>query len=206
MSSKILFTIAAGHGGLHPTTKEYVTAGKRSPKLNGEALIYEGVNNRINVAHIIEGMNNAGLDCIDIVNSWQDVPLNERVRRINELARDRKVLHIDIHSDANGNGREWDSASGIGTYIYTKASQSSIMAGELFRDELKHVFNGIAKDRGLRKRNFYMLRETNCPSVLLELGFHTNLEEAKRMLTDDWRQRVVRSVVESCKKYQEYAR
>ena len=78
-----------------------------------DVVFYEGVNNRDNVKRIIEGMEKAQLEAIDIVNDWRDVPLNERVRRANELGRGRKCVYISIHSDANSNGKEWNQASGI---------------------------------------------------------------------------------------------
>ena len=45
-----------GHGGIHPTTNQYVTAGKRSPKFDDGSVLYEGVNNRDNVVRIIDGL------------------------------------------------------------------------------------------------------------------------------------------------------
>ena len=193
--SKYLYIFDSGHGGLNPQG-EYVTAGKRMVK--DDVVFYEGVNNRDNVKRIIEGMEAENLEAIDIVNDWRDVPLNERVRRANELSRGRKCVYISIHSDANGNGQEWNSASGIGSFIHLKGSKASNDIAKYMQQELVCNFSGIAKDRKIKKRNFEVLRETNCPAVLLELGFHTNKEEVQLMATDEWKEKVVNAVVGAC--------
>lgn len=199
--SEVLFILDNGHGGLNPSTGKYVTPGKRSPKFDDGSTLYEGVNNRINTELIIEGLEAAGMDAIDIVNDWRDIPLNERVRRANELARDNNCVYISIHSDANGNGIHWDNASGIGVYQYTNASSNSVKLATFLRQELNCNFHGIAKDRKIKKANFYVLRKTSCPAVLLELGFHTNFDEAQRMLTFEWREKIVNSIVSACDIY-----
>lgn len=194
--SKYLYILDPGHGGLHPTTNQYVTPGKRMVKDGIE--FYEGVNNRDNVRLIMDEMKKYDLDCVDIADTWRDIPLSERVKKANELAKDRNCIYISIHSDAMGNGRDWHSASGIGTYVYQNASLSSNLFAKFMRQELSCNFDGIAKDRGIKKAGFYVLKYTNCPAVLLELGFHTNKEEVQQMITGEWKQKVVKSVVDAC--------
>ena len=194
--SKYLYILDAGHGDINPSTGKYVTAGKRMVK--DDVVFYEGVNNRDNVKRIIEGMEKAGLEAIDIVNDWRDISLGERVKRANELAKGRKCVYISIHSDANSNGKEWNQASGIGTYVYSKGSTASNDLAKYMHQELSCNFYGIAKDRKIKKCAFYVVRNTSMPAVLLELGFHTNKDEVKRMTTEDWKQRVVKSVVDAC--------
>jgi len=198
--SKYLYILDAGHGGKYPEghakAGEYTTPGKRMVK--DDVVFYEGVNNRDNVKRIIEGMEKAGLEAIDIINDWRDVLLNERVRRANELGRSRKCVYISIHSDANSNGKEWNQASGIGTYVYTKGSKASNDLAKYMHQELSCNFYGVAKDRKIKKCAFYVVRNTSMPAVLLELGFHTNRDEVKLMAGEDWKQRVVKSVVDAC--------
>jgi len=193
--SKYLYILDAGHGGLSPDGR-YVTAGKRMVK--DDFVFYEGVNNRDNVKRILEAMKKAGLEAVDIVNDWRDISLTERVKRANEIATGRKCVYISIHSDANSNGKEWNQASGIGTYVYTKGSKASSDLSKYMHQELSCNFYGIAKDRKIKKCAFYVVRRTNCPAVLLELGFHTNRDEVKLMTGEDWKQRVVKSVLDAC--------
>ena len=152
--SKYLYILDSGHGGVDPSTGKYVTAGKRMVK--DGITFYEGVNNRDNVKRIMAGMKKEGLECIDIVNDWRDISLTERVIRANKIAKDRKCVYISIHSDANGNGKEWNSASGIGTYVYDKGSKSSNDLAKYMHQELVCNFDGLAKDRKIKKCAFYV--------------------------------------------------
>jgi N-acetylmuramoyl-L-alanine amidase len=202
VKTKTLFIFGNGHGGINPETSRYVTAGKRSPKLNGKCLLEEGVNNRDNVKRIVTGMKAAGMDAINLFDTWVDVPLRERTRRINELCRTRKCVFISIHSDGAGNGVDWYEASGIGTFKYTKCSKNSSLLAKYIHQELICNFHGIAKDRKIRSKNFHVLRATNCPAILLELGFHTDLSETKLMLGEDWKNRAVKAIVDGCSIYE----
>jgi len=190
----------AGHGGLHQITRQYVTAGKRSPKFDDGSVLYEGVNNRDNVDRIYDALDAEGIDCVKLVNTWRDIPLRERVNDVNELCKDNDCILISIHSDAYG--RDWNNANGIGTWKYTNCSSNTDKLADSLNNSLICEFDGIAKNRGIRKANFYMLKQTRCPAVLLELGFHTNKEQATMMLTEVWKQRIVDSIVEAVKEYQ----
>jgi N-acetylmuramoyl-L-alanine amidase len=195
LKSKYLYILDSGHGGLDPSTGKYVTSGKRSPKFNDGSVLYEGVENRRKVKAIMLAMKDAGLECIDIVDTWKDISLGERVNRANKLVEKRKCIYISIHSDAYGKG--WTSPSGIGVYQFTNSQMSAPIA-KIFRKNITNHFDGLALDRGIKNASFYVLRWTNCPAVLIEYGFHTNKDEAKKMITDRWITMVSMSVVESC--------
>ena len=187
----------AGHGGISPFNNEYVTAGKRSPKFEDGTQFYEGVNNRILVDLIYDALKYNGFDVVKLVDTWKDVPLSERVRKANELHKEKKSFLISIHSDAFGNGQEWTSPRGI-TVFTSKGETKSDFLAKWFHQELKCNFDGLTPDRGVKEADFYILRKTNCPALLLELGFHTNKEEVLLMQTDEWRSKVVKSIVDAC--------
>ena len=202
--SKYLYILDAGHGGLDHNGK-YVTAGKRSPKFDDGSVLYEGVNNRDNVARILTRLKQEGLDAVDIVSDWNDVSLTTRVSRANKLAKTRRCVYISIHSDANGNGTEWNSASGISVFTSVGRTLSDAFAtciiNELqdnFKDSVKWRFDSSDGDKD-KEAHFYVLKKTICPAVLVEAGFHTNKAEATRMLTDEWKDKLTNSIVEACK-------
>ena len=132
-----------------------------------------------------------------MVDTWKDVPLSERVRKANELHKEKKSFLISIHSDAFGNGQEWTSPRGI-TVFTSKGETKSDYLAKWFRQELTCNFDGLSPDRGTKEANFYILKNTSCPALLLELGFHTNKEEVLLMQTLEWRQKVVKSIVDAC--------
>jgi len=203
--SKYLYIIDYGHGGL--IENKYQTSGKRSPKFTDKKfpdgkpfVLYEGVNNRINAKMLMNVLNRLNIDNVDIVNSDKDISLRERVRRANELNRQRKCIYISIHSNAFGYGRTFNSARGNSVHIYGRASRNSRKMADYMGKEFKKNFEHLTRWRGIKENSFYVLRVTRMPAVLLETGFMTNKEESKLMLTDDWRILFVNSVVNAIKR------
>lgn len=193
--------IDPGHGGISPFNNEYVTKGKRSPMFDNGSVLYEGVNNRDNAKRIYDVLKAKGYDVVMLVDGWQDVPLRDRANKEHLLATKDSIL-ISIHSDGFGNGIDWHSANGIGVFIYNNASKKAQKLADSMNNSLICNFEGVAKNRGIKKANFAILRDTLSPAVLLELGFHTNKEEAQKMLTEEWKELVVKSVVEAIEEYE----
>lgn len=204
--SKNIYLFDAGHGGL--VNGAYQTPGKRSPKFDDGTILYEGVNNRDNVRRILNYLNSVAIDTKDIVNSQEDVPLSKRVKDANEIAKNHKCVYISVHSDAMGDGNTWQPASGISVYTSPGQTKSDVFAA-LVIDELETQFGTTVKWRKDaadgdedKEENFYVLKETSMPAVLLELGFHTNKDEAKRMLTDEWKNKITASIVTAIQKWE----
>lgn len=205
--SKYTYVIDMGHGGM--VNGKYATAGKRSPKFDDGSVLYEGVNNRDLGKKLIIAMEPLGIKCIDIVASEQDTSLVTRVDRANKLAKTTPCVYLSLHSDANGDGIKWDSASGLSAYTSKGDTGKSDDFAELLIDELQDNFKSEVKWRTEltdgdkdKEENFYVLKNTNCPAVLLELGFHTNKEEAAKMLTPEWKNKVVLSIIYAIKKFE----
>ena len=204
--SKYLYIFDPGHGGL--VDGKYQTAGKRSPKFADGRVLFEGVNNRDNVQRIMKAFIDNGLECVDVVDSDKDVSLIERVKKANKLSKDRKCVYISIHSDANGDGVKWDQASGMSVYTSNSQTKSDVFASILI-DELYNKFTSTIKWRTDstdgdkdKEENFYVLKNTDCPAILCELGFHTNEAETKRMMTLDYKNKIVDAMVASAIKWE----
>lgn len=204
--SKYCWILDPGHGGI--VNKQYVTPGKRSPKFDDGSQLFEGVNNREIVAMLIKAMEAEDIKCIDIVASQQDVALVTRVERANNLSRTKPCVYISIHSDAAGDGSNWNPASGMSVYTsegQTKSDEfAQLVIDELqdnFKDTVKWRTDNTDKDED-KEENFYVLKNTNCPAILCELGFHTNKEEATKMLSADWKNKIVVSIIYAIKKFE----
>jgi N-acetylmuramoyl-L-alanine amidase len=203
--SKYLYIFDPGHGGL--VDGKYQTAGKRSPKFSDGRVLFEGVNNRDNVQRIMKAFRENGLECVDVVDSEYDVSLIERVKKANKLSKERKCVYISIHSDANGDGVKWDQASGMSVYTSKGQTKSDIFASIVI-DSLQENFLSTIKWRTDKtdgdedkEENFYVLKNTDCPAILCELGFHTNEAETRRMMTLDYKNKIVDAMVASAIKF-----
>lgn len=204
--SKYLYLIDPGHGGI--INGNYVTSGKRSPVFPDNSVLYEGVNNRDNTVKLLLALHKEGIRAIDIVNSNEDISLEERVKRANHLHKDTPCVYISIHSDAAGNGAEWHEASGISVYTSPGQTKSDVLAS-LVIDNLEEQFTNTVKWRKDssdgdedKEAHFYVLEKTACPSILIEAGFHTNKLEAQRMLTDEWKNKLINAIVNAIKQFE----
>lgn len=96
--------------------------------------------------------------------------LRERVRLANEWPAN---YFISLHCNANPN----PAVNGAEIYIYQFGTQANWMAQNIMEGIVNYV--GI-KNNGIRQnQSFYVLRRTNMPSLLIELGYLTNTQDAE---------------------------
>src|SRR5262249_15583177 len=106
------------------------------------------------------------------------IPLGTRVAIANSY---RDAIFVCIHFNATGRS----SANGIETYFYS--SQSLPLASAIHY----YVAGGApSENRGVRRRGFYVLRNTRIPAVLVECGFLTNPTEAQYAQSGAYRQKL----------------
>lgn len=113
--------------------------------------------------------------------------LNERTNEANSWGAD---YYLSIHCNAfNG------SAQGYEDYIHSSLSDSSSTANyqNIIHAEVLKA-NGL-KDRGKKKANFHVLRESAMPALLSENGFIDNEHDAALMKQSSWRQKVAQGHV-----------
>jgi N-acetylmuramoyl-L-alanine amidase len=106
------------------------------------------------------------------------VTLGNRVAIANSY---RDAIFVCIHFNATPRS----AASGIETYFYS--SQSLPLASAIHY----YVAGGApSANRGVRRRGFFVLRNTRIPSVLVECGFLTNPNEAQYAQNSAYRQKL----------------
>lgn len=111
----------------------------------------------------------------------------ERPEIANRLGAD---LFISIH----GNTYEDASVSGTETYYYHEDSQ---FLAEIMQ---KHMVQTSGfRDRGVKKEDFFVLKDSNMPAALIEMGYLTNPQEENEMLTEDFQYRMASSILDGIK-------
>ena len=119
------------------------------------------------------------------------VELDDRVLFSNSRRAD---LFVSIHADAAPNR----SAQGFTVYVARQASRESVAAAEAIRRRLSATG---AQDRGVRRADFRVLKKTRSPAVLVELGFLSNAEEARRLARVDYRRQLTDAIREGIDDY-----
>ena len=95
--------------------------------------------------------------------------------RVNDANAWGADYFISIHTNASSN----PDATGVEAFAYAQPSRAFSL-GEDIVENLSRV-TGL-RDRGMKVRpGLYVLRRTNMPAVLVELGFITNPEDAALM-------------------------
>ena len=170
-----LIAVDAGHGSN--------TSGKRTPDGYREHWI------NVRCAYFFEiALKRCGFSTLRI--GWDDANAKDDsdVSILNRQNQIRKAgCDASVSWHANAYGSTWNSASGVETLIHSTESkrQDSNALAKYVQAEL--ATGTEQKNRGVKTGNFGMCNATymKCDaSILIEVGFMTNTEEAKLMMTD----------------------
>ncbi|MEH6892366.1 N-acetylmuramoyl-L-alanine amidase [Bacillus sp. JJ864] len=102
-------------------------------------------------------------------------------------------LFLSIHYD----GFTTNDVKGVTTYYY-KGQREQALAETIHEHLFKHI---QAKNRGVKSGDYYVLRENQKPSILLELGYITNPEDEERMNSQQFQADVASGVVSGIIEY-----
>ena len=101
--------------------------------------------------------------------------LRERVRLANEWGAD---YFISLHTNASN----LSSATGVEAFAFSKPSAAFNLGTDIVKN--LSAITGL-QNRGMKTRNgLYVLRKTQMPAVLVELGFITNPNDARLMIEE----------------------
>ena len=137
--------------------------------------------------------------------------VTERSKMVNNTNSD---IFISIHFNASGSPAS--NTAGIQTYSYEadssypskinpywhnhpdRISESNRLAADIHSSLLAETG---AKDAGRLRSSFAVLRETDKPAVLLELGYIDNFNENQQIRSDAYQNRLVAGIVKGIQKY-----
>lgn len=179
-----VIAIDPGHGGKDPGT------------------IQNGVNEKdINLAvshKLNEGLRNKGYTTIMTREDDTFIELKERANIANRNGAD---LFISIHSNSHPNS----SVSGVQVLYHSKdktnvTKEETYKLANIIKEEI--IKGTGAKDKGLVPREqTVVIRDTNMPAVLIELGFLSNPKEAELLKDESYQYLLVESIINGIERY-----
>lgn len=180
------------------------TKGKRSP--DGTFLEYAWARLIAKLLH--HHLDTLGIKSYILVPEDRDISLSVRAARVNEyckhLGRSNVVL-ISLHCDAQpGCDKQWGSARGLTSIVYSKAGSSSRLLASLVTSYAQDLFllgNRSTPSCGYREQNLAILRETQCPAVLVECGFMTNHDDVAFMNSADGQNKIASAIAKAVNNY-----
>ena len=200
--------IDAGHGGKDPgALKTY--------KINGKDVTIQEKDINLKVAKLLgERLKTAYPDKQIILTRDKDVflTLQERTEIANnvKVKEDEAVLFISVHVNSSLNktssGYEvWYLSPGYRRTVLDKSSTDdtslfpilnsmleeeytteSIMIAKFIMDGLQSQIGDQSKARGIKAEEWFVVKNSNMPSVLIELGFVSNEKEALLLNNDTY--------------------
>ncbi len=75
-------------------------------------------------------------------------------------------------------------------------NQRNLFVAKTFEDVLSQRML-TSRNRGIKERDLYVLNASRVPSVLLELGFLSNEDEARNIISPAWRQQVALAIAKA---------
>ena len=176
----------AGHGLYTPGKRCLKKLDKRETR---EWIINDRVTDALELYLKLAGHSVLRVDDWD--DGHTDVTLNDRVRKANNWKAD---AYISVHHNAGING-----GSGGGTVVYVSKGcqaksiklQEAVYKRVIVRGKLK----GNRYD-GTLSANFYVIRKTKMPAILIECGFMDSAVDIKHILDTDWSEQVGLGIAE----------
>ena len=104
-------------------------------------------------------------------------------------------IFLSIHADAFTN-RE---VKGTTAYYYTKGSTASKHLADSVRTALVDAIGTL--DRGTQASNFYVVKHTDMPAILVEISFISNPDEEKMMNSEEGIKNIARGIADGVADY-----
>lgn len=189
----------SGHGGMITNDSGelvYATAPAKMYRHADGSIAYEGVINRRVKSELSRLLVNGNIHFRDISEGNIDWPLHTRVNRandiINENASGFKFLFLSIHCNAGG-GSGFEVWTSIGD---TYADDYAEICAAMLKTEFSEfsLRTDISDGDADKEADFYVLKKTLCPAVLVELLFFDNKNDWQYMQTDEYYTRVAKAL------------
>ena len=160
----------AGHGGKDPGAKTFLTVEKDM-----------ALNIALQVREYLRGKH----EVIMTRQTDEYVSLSERCRIANEAKADIFVsIHLNAHDDPN--------VRGVEVFSFPGSVEGAKLRNAIYMEIMDRLPGW--KQRGTKEANFYVLRNTKMPAVLVECGFITNVEEEKELHKPEIRQKFAEGI------------
>jgi len=197
-----------GHGAIDPSGK-YTTAPskqfqhKKGTFHNG-GWFYEGVFNRAITSRVSAKLQNLNIPHVLVAHEYLDTPLADRVASANWYFKQYKnTLYISSHANASGSG----AARGFEVYTTPGKTKSDEVATLFWNNVKEQLGTRIAYRSDTsdgdpdREANFYVIKNTKMPAILIEHLFFDNYDDALLLMNDEIQDLFAEAQVRACVEY-----
>jgi len=106
----------------------------------------------------------------------------------------KSKIFVSIHYNAAKN----PIAQGIEVFYHASSDKFRTGSSKKLAARVlsKLIDRTVAENRGIKEGNFYVIRETKMPAILIEAGFMTHPEELHRLKDINYRDKIARGIAE----------
>ena len=189
--------IDAGHGGIDKNGK-YTTAPAKMFQFPSGLLIQEGVVNRGIATKVYRALEMGGINFALVYEDAEDTTLADRVFLADSIyKKNPNSIFVSLHSNAG---------KGSGFEIFTSPGQTK---SDKIADIFCQIYLKNFPNRTLRsdksdgdadkEEDFYVLRKTDAPAILIENLFFDNYSEAMFLLSEVGQTEIAACIVDAIK-------
>jgi len=172
--SRKIIVVDAGHGGWDP--------GMVSNKVEEK-----GIN--LSIAKKLQVFLEQGGATV-VVTRLEDVALGDK--KVNDMHTRRIIANTskaDIFVSIHQNSYDSSSVRCFQAFYFNESDNSKKLAG-CIQDRLKEFVNPGNKLSSKSNKNYFVLKQTEMPAVLVECGFLTNAGERGMLTTDEYQEKI----------------
>ena len=180
-------TIDPGHGGSDP--------GAIGPRGNKEKTSTLLISNYLKQYLSAEGaiVSMTRTTDVDVYGKFASAK-NELQARVDVSTRNRADAFVSIHHNANNNR----SIGGIATYYYPKSGYDYKLGSAI---QKKMAAASKMRNMGTQQANFYVIKRSYIPAVLLEVGFLSNPNEEQKIASTWFQKTIAKAIFDGLKEY-----
>lgn len=126
-------------------------------------------------------------------NNKKAEDMRKRCEIINQA---KPVFTVSIHQ----NSYPQESVKGAQVFYYGQSQEGKKLA-ETLQTSLAEALNPQNKREAKANENYYLLKKTESPTVIVECGFLSNYEEAELLASEEYQQKVAKAIEAGILKY-----
>lgn len=124
-----------------------------------------------------------------------DSKVEDMKTRVDIINENKPVLAVSIHQ----NSYEQEEICGAQVFYYTHSTEGK-SAAEYMQNSLLSV-DADNKRQAKANDTYYMLKRTEVPLIIVECGFLSNREEAEKLSTDEYQEKVADAICNGIETY-----
>lgn len=189
--TQVLVILDPGHGGADPGVVGINDVLEKDINLEISLQVYD-ILTELGYEVLLTRSEDSGMDATGEMSKVED--LAARVSLINET---KPELAVSIHQNSYSD----ESVNGAQVFYYT-GSEEGEMAAQILQEALWEM-NEDSMRQIKANDTYYLLNKTEVPTIIVECGFLSNVEEAQKLSEEEYQAMIAEAIASGIIEYLE---